>query len=196
MALDWRSDKNLIPDLDYVQDHVAHAAEHVARYYRSRVEHSLRHFPVESPIEAAFRAWWIALLYTGEIHEREFSLRRQRVVETCGQSYRLDFAIEADGALEARAKDAGVALPRIAIELDGHDFHERTKQQVTERNERDRNLVSAGWTVLHFSGSELQADPPACVLDAYGHAFIAFWSVERVIDDYELSRRTTERITV
>jgi hypothetical protein len=48
---------------------------------------------------------------------------------------------------------------KIAVELDGHDFHERTKEQVKLRDRRDRVLQRHGWIVLHISGSELVREP-------------------------------------
>ena len=44
---------------------------------------------------------------------------------------------------------------RIAVELDGHDFHEKTKEQASRDKKRDRDFVLAGWTVLRFSGSDI-----------------------------------------
>jgi very-short-patch-repair endonuclease len=44
---------------------------------------------------------------------------------------------------------------KIAVELDGYEFHERTREQVTLRDRRDRVLQRHGWIVLHISGSEL-----------------------------------------
>lgn len=69
--------------------------------------------------------------------------------------YKLDFAIVRDGA------DTGVA-----IELDGHDFHERTKEQAQHDKSRDRKLQAAGWRVLRFTGSEVWKDPAKCVREA------------------------------
>lgn len=51
---------------------------------------------------------------------------------------------------------------RIAIELDGQDFHERTKEQATRDKQRDRDLQAAGWRVLRFAGSEVYANAGAC----------------------------------
>jgi len=64
--------------------------------------------------------------------------------------YRLDFAIVLDRKF-------------IAIEVDGHDFHERTKEQAARDKARDRALITAGWTVLRFSGSEVWRDAFRCV---------------------------------
>lgn len=52
--------------------------------------------------------------------------------------------------------------PRIMIvECDGHDFHEKTKAQARRDKQRDRFLVSKGYKVLRFTGSEIWADPDA-----------------------------------
>jgi hypothetical protein len=48
---------------------------------------------------------------------------------------------------------------RVAIELDGHDFHERTKEQASRDKARDRALVADGWRVMRFTGSDVHDDP-------------------------------------
>jgi len=53
---------------------------------------------------------------------------------------------------------------------DGHAFHERTTEQVTDRNRRDRDLHAAGWRLLPFSGSEVVNDPARCVVEVYDMA--------------------------
>lgn len=60
--------------------------------------------------------------------------------------YRADFVVE----LEDR---------KLVIECDGHDFHEKTKQQAARDKKRDRYMVSQGYTVLRFSGSEIHKNP-------------------------------------
>lgn len=53
--------------------------------------------------------------------------------------------------------------PRMmVIECDGHDFHERTKDQARRDKQRDRFLQSKGFKVLRFTGSEIWADPDKC----------------------------------
>ncbi len=52
---------------------------------------------------------------------------------------------------------------QVALELDGHDFHERTKQQATKDKSNDRKIQEAGWLVLRFTGSEIWKDPIGCV---------------------------------
>lgn len=55
---------------------------------------------------------------------------------------------------------------KIAVECDGHDFHEKTKHQAARDKSRDRELAAAGFTVLRFTGSEIWADPIACATQA------------------------------
>lgn len=59
----------------------------------------------------------------------------------------------------------------FAIELDGHDFHERTKEQARKDRSRERAFIAAGWQVLRFTGSEVYEDAEACVEEVYGIAF-------------------------
>lgn len=50
----------------------------------------------------------------------------------------------------------------LAVECDGHDFHEKTKEQVMRDKRRDRFFLSRGVLVLRFSGTEIFNDPRAC----------------------------------
>ena len=47
---------------------------------------------------------------------------------------------------------------QFIIECDGHDFHERTKEQAQRDKKRDRDLQSKGMKVFRFSGSEIWKD--------------------------------------
>ena len=46
----------------------------------------------------------------------------------------------------------------IIIELDGHEFHEKTKDQAARDKKRDRVLQRSGYKVYHFTGSEIWND--------------------------------------
>lgn len=80
---------------------------------------------------------------------RETILHAQHAVE----NYRLDFAF-------TRGET------RVAIELDGHEWHERNKTQAGNDKSRDRALQRLGWKVLRFTGSEIWKDPCSCVAEA------------------------------
>ncbi len=50
----------------------------------------------------------------------------------------------------------------VAIECDGHDFHEKTKEQAARDKKRDREILAAGYPVMRFTGSEIFRDAVAC----------------------------------
>lgn len=50
----------------------------------------------------------------------------------------------------------------LAVECDGHDFHEKTKQQAARDKARDRYFLSRGIAVMRFTGAEIWADAAAC----------------------------------
>lgn len=52
--------------------------------------------------------------------------------------------------------------PILVVECDGHEFHERTKEQAAKDRSRDRRLQEAGYTVFRFTGSEIWRDPCKC----------------------------------
>ena len=52
------------------------------------------------------------------------------------------------------------------IECDGHDYHERTKEQARHDKARDRYFASLGLIVLRYTGSEIHRDPLACAVSA------------------------------
>jgi hypothetical protein len=131
----------------------------------------------ESPIEAIFLMNWVAheramLAYHGVIPRRaNWALHPQFEVVADGRKCRLDFAVfHRDKERAERLAAAGYPIPKICVELDGHEFHERTREQVAERNDRDRALQVSGWRVFHFSGAEVNADPMRCVMLVLDHA--------------------------
>jgi very-short-patch-repair endonuclease len=53
-------------------------------------------------------------------------------------------------------------LPAVVVECDGHEFHEKTKEQAQRDKARDRFFQAEGYHVLRFTGSELYRDALAC----------------------------------
>lgn len=68
-------------------------------------------------------------------------------------AYRADFALWFCSSMKP---------VRMAVECDGHAFHEKTKEQAQRDKARDRYFVSRGWPVMRFTGSEIHADPAKC----------------------------------
>ena len=120
----------------------------------------------ESPIEVAFA---IAFMITGwenrgatwsvppdlplgdvayPAHTELLLLPQREVL-----SYRVDFLASQYPYVDGKV---------VAIECDGHDFHERTKEQAARDRQKDRDLQAAGYRVLRFTGSEIYRDAFRC----------------------------------
>ncbi len=117
----------------------------------------------ETPIE---RRLVVHLLTVAE--RFPFDVLPQYSVVVDSKQYRLDFAV-----IEPSLSDL-----KIAIEADGHNYHERTKTQAARDRSRDRALTLAGWTVLRFTGSEIWRDPQACAQQVYDCVLKAYDKAE------------------
>lgn len=58
-------------------------------------------------------------------------------------------------------RDRGKAV-EVAVECDGHDFHERTREQAQHDKARDRYFHSLGIITLRYTGSEVFKDARKC----------------------------------
>lgn len=106
---------------------------------------------LKSPIEQMFIiAYYVALSVTG----RFYWLNSQEEIKVEGHNYIVDFLLENGNGIKTK----------LIVECDGHDFHEKTKEQVTYDNQRDYNLKMQGYEVIHFSGSEIYNNPMKCAL--------------------------------
>lgn len=95
------------------------------------------------------------------------------VQTSAGKKYRLDFAKIINHNLKRNK------LLKIAIELDGHDFH-KTKEQRTNDTERQHNLELDGWKVIRFTGSQIYKDLNHCV-------DVAAKLIDKSLEDYNES---------
>jgi very-short-patch-repair endonuclease len=75
-----------------------------------------------------------------------------------------------DFALWSPNQDPDNDLPLVTVEVDGHNFHEKTKQQVEKDKSRDRDLTRLGIAVLRYAGSEVFRDPFGSAYEAMAHA--------------------------
>lgn len=129
----------------------------------------------ESPIEQMMLfALWDVQRFCSRIMRRDgivgsTVVTQQAVVGTGDEQYRVDFL------LEVRLPGKTAAL---VIECDGHAFHEKTKDQAARDKSRDRALTALGYTVLHFTGSEIWKDGQA---QLEGDAPQAFFEIRRVL---------------
>jgi very-short-patch-repair endonuclease len=95
---------------------------------------------------------WFSILTEGETPD--FS---KAVIAVTPQfqwkGYRIDFRLDYEG----------LNYP-VFVECDGHDFHERTKEQAERDRTKDRLIQESGIAILRFTGREIYRDPMDCVL--------------------------------
>lgn len=123
----------------------------------------------ESPIEEAFLAGLVGS-YVGID-----GLRFSRAVVKCFPDafdvlvvvpqaqlgpHRVDFLLQKFEAMPDRMTAS------IAVECDGHEFHERTKDQARRDKGRDRAIQALRIPVVRFTGSELWMNPVKCAEEA------------------------------
>jgi hypothetical protein len=94
-----------------------------------------------------------------ERNQGDLLLQRQYTIEGVG---RVDFLIHAYADWGLNPGGGQVGWRRLIIECDGHDFHERTKEQAAKDRARDRAAQLMGFEVFRFTGSELWRDPWGC----------------------------------
>jgi very-short-patch-repair endonuclease len=137
-------------------------------------EHPESQHPFGSPLEAVFAVWFEA----AQFPFREFEIQRQVTVSGAdGKNYRFDFVLQSHLSPKVEL--------RIAVELDGHTFHEKTREQVTSRNRRDRALQRAGYQVFHFSYSEMTREPAQCIAEVIAAARESYANAEPPMPEAE-----------
>lgn len=82
------------------------------------------------------------------------SVLPQYPIECGGKKFRVDFLFQ------VLLKDD--YCMKFVIECDGHEFHEKTKEQVRKDKQRERYLMSDNHTLIRFAGSEVYKDPYRC----------------------------------
>lgn len=113
---------------------------------------------VESPIEALFYGAMQIYSKAADFLPELYDWEEQVWVHP---QYRADFMYRIMG------EPAKGQPYRLVVELDGHDFHERTKEQAKHDRTRDRRLQAAGYAVMRFTGSEVWANPFACLDEVF-----------------------------
>lgn len=120
----------------------------LAAEYEKRVRSDMTWNKVTSPIEQIFLMEW-HFLRVDDRHR--VTIKPQRKLELDNQTYKIDFMVEStDGKT------------KIAIEIDGHEFHEKTPQQAQRDRERERSIVRHGYTIFRFTGSEVFRNARKC----------------------------------
>lgn len=96
-------------------------------------------------------------------------------------TYRLDFVVYCDGGF-------------IDIECDGHDWHDRTKQQAAADRSRDRELSRHGIHVYRFTGSEIVHYADRCAAEVYEMLSFLNGLERQRLRSLHLARESSHRI--
>jgi very-short-patch-repair endonuclease len=131
----------------------------------------------DSPIESQFLA---AFCQAAREHGYEIG-RRPKSMMTIGiqSQYQID-QIRVDFLLSYVMPSN---IIEIVVECDGHDFHERTKEQAAKDRSRDRALQAAGYTVFRFTGSEIYADARGCAVEVLD--LIMDFQTQSILDHFK-----------
>lgn len=109
--------------------------------------------PIEKILAATMYQAFLVLRGPDSILKYIMNIYPQKEI-VCGENtYRVDFCIE-------------YILPKVfklVVECDGHEYHEKTKEQAAKDKKRDRQLIKEGYHVIHFTGSEIYKDPYSCM---------------------------------
>lgn len=107
----------------------------------------------------------------------------------CCQAELEDITVDTDYRARCRAQRSDVCIlvqPKIAkihpdfaiqtitrgvystvyVEIDGHEFHASTRQQVARDRQRERALLADGDVTIRFTGGEVDRDPSGCAAEA------------------------------
>jgi hypothetical protein len=74
--------------------------------------------------------------------------------------------VEFPEGLAAHLDHHGRITKEMVVEVDGHEFHDRTEAQASRDRERDRTLQRRGLPVARFTGSDIWHDPFLCAEQA------------------------------
>lgn len=117
---------------------------------------------IESPIEQIFKTAFD--LYIDLLEKEHIFLFSQMPIKIGNKRYVADFYFEQDQYVNKFDTNK-----KIIIECDGHEFHQKTKEQVKRDNEREYALKMAGYEIIRFSGSQIYNEPFKCVEDTYNY---------------------------
>lgn len=111
---------------------------------------------IKSPIEQ--------IMYLSLVHLRTsyglFNIRIARQVKI--ENFTVDFLVQYNGK-------------NVVVECDGHEWHEKTKEQASKDKRRDRELQKLGHIVLRYTGSDIYNDPNKVLDDMVSILGEPFW---------------------
>ena len=120
---------------------------------------------IESPIEKIFHlslnAYYLEELIGDPMSNYKLFIDPQPELEFGVKKYRPDFEITMFQHLEIGGQQK-MRDVTCYIECDGHDFHERTKEQAKKDRKKDRAFMTKGLHLIRFTGSEIYNSHTQC----------------------------------
>lgn len=140
---------NLISIID-----AGYIVQHIKPYYRT-VGHTLG----QSIDDAVCECDAYAKIQYETFIKNEFQKRGQIDLEITKQininGYKLDFYMQ-----------SFVPNVYMGIEIDGHEWHERSKEQASSDKKRERKLLSLGIPCIRFTGSDVFTNADGCAKES------------------------------
>lgn len=160
---------NIIKENETLEDNFYIEEKVVSKIYKEYMD-ILKHYDdnlkyclemCESPIEQLLR---LELEKSNIVFTNKYNpyidivqIENQAEIICDGNKYRVDFLIPVIYKNQENKC--------FIIECDGHEFHQKTKEQIKKDNIRTRNLQKLGYEIIRFSGSEIWNDAYKCVLE-------------------------------
>lgn len=110
--------------------------------------------PIEQLLSMALEELNIKNIYEFNPYIDVVDVEKQKEIQCGNKKYRVDFLIPVIYKNQENKC--------FIVECDGHEFHQKTKEQVEKDNTRMRNLQKAGYEVIRFSGTEIWHRPYKC----------------------------------
>lgn len=113
--------------------------------------------PIEQLLSLALENLSIKNIYKYNPFIDVVEIEKQKEIQCENKKYRVDFCIPVIYKNQENKS--------FIIECDGHEFHQKTKEQVERDNNRMRDLQKQGYEVIRFSGTEIWHRPHKCASD-------------------------------
>lgn len=157
-----------------VEKYLKKRANDLAEWWEERISETLENKKL-TPIESLFFIEWEKK--EAEIYD-EIPLRyyeNEKIPLLCSQveieikgkkgkilkKYRVDFLIIMKDLRRWDEPDKKENM--VIIEIDSHLWHGTTPEQFEKEKKRERDLMSAGYKIIRFSGREVYRNPVKCI---------------------------------
>lgn len=133
-------------------------------YIENTIEHMKQRFICESVVKTHFdKEFQKSYIYYKKRFD-DYMKKCKSPIEKlmCAILFQTDAYFEVQEKIEKYTVDFLIQVDEnkyIVIECDGHEFHEKTKEQAKHDKERDRFLQKEGYPVYRFTGSEIFNNP-------------------------------------